>query len=224
MASAPATRSDRIRPPKRQSPQHIQREMEGPKRRRRDWTLTPKAFERLLSVLDPDRVRAGELYERIRVKLTFLFEARGCPSPSHLVDATFDRAAQKFLEIQREEIRDATSYICRIAHFILKENYRAPERREDALDDQLPCPAPFEDEDSAGRERIHDAFDRCLDRLAPDKRRLINEYYQGERRTKKEARVELARSLGITMDALGLRAFRIRRELEACVNERLHAS
>jgi DNA-directed RNA polymerase specialized sigma24 family protein len=198
--------------------------MEGLKDRRHKWTLNAEAFDRLLSVLDPDPARAGELYERIRVKLTFLFTSRGCPSPSELVDATFDRAAHKLLELKGEKIRDATAFICRVAHFMLKEDYRSPERRMDPLEDEFTHPAQATEADAAQQERMHDALAWCLELLVADGRRLIKEYYQGEKRAKKEARVRLARSLGITMNALSLRAYYLRRELEECVNDRLKAS
>ena len=42
--------------------------------------LTPEGFESLLAQLDPDRERAGEIYETIRHKLVRLFEWRGCAS------------------------------------------------------------------------------------------------------------------------------------------------
>ena len=51
------------------------------------WSLTKDAFDRLLSVLDPDRNEAGLKYERIREKLTNLFRWRGRLDPK----ATYDR-------------------------------------------------------------------------------------------------------------------------------------
>jgi hypothetical protein len=47
--------------------------------------------------------------------------------------------------------------------------------------------------------------------------RLIVEYYADDRRQKIERRRDLATRLGITMNALGIRAFRIRDGLMACV-------
>ena len=37
--------------------------------RKKDWTLTKEAFERLLDSLDANRERAGEKYENVRRKL-----------------------------------------------------------------------------------------------------------------------------------------------------------
>jgi len=189
-------------------------------------SLTPAAFDRLLAMLDPDRIRAGDLYERLRVKLMFMFESRGCPFPADLTDATFDRVAQ-ILERNEETIRDVVGYVCRVAQFMLKEDYRAPTRKWVPIDSLPltghPVRSSCVEDDSAQRERIYEAFVDCLDRLAASERALVTEYYQGEKRAKKDARVQLAQSLGITMNALSLRAFRIRRTLQACINGRLDA-
>lgn len=197
--------------------------MEGSQRRRPKWALSHEAFDRLLLVLDPDRVRAGEQYERIRQKLTYLFECRGCHSPSDLVDETFDRGARKILELKEEQIRDAASFLCGIAHNMLKEHWRDPWTRRVALDQLPPAREPAEVEkapsDAEWRDRIRECLARCIERLAPHDRALIGGYYQGEKRAKKDARRRLAEELAITMNALALRAHRIRLALEACVNE-----
>jgi len=193
--------------------------VESPKRRGRDWTLSSEAFDRLLKLLDPDRERAGEAYERLRAKLTLLFRARGCASPTDLVDATFDRVA-KILERDTGDIQDAVAYTYRVAKFIAQENYRKPQ--EDPIDESLENRYPVtQDADADTRERMDAALEYCLQRLPAEKRRMVLEYYQGEKKEKKEGRKRLAQSLEISMNALGLRAFHLRDELEACVTERL---
>jgi DNA-directed RNA polymerase specialized sigma24 family protein len=62
-------------------------------------------------------------------------------------------------------------------------------------------------------------LERCLDSLSRPERQLILEYYLGEKRVKIDRRSELATRLGITMNALSIRACRIRHKLEACVRE-----
>src|SRR5262245_59654112 len=125
--------------------------MEGSTNRRGGWTLSNEAFERLLMAFDRDRVRAGEAYERLRVKLTFFFQARGCESSSELVDATFDRAAQKMLELDTEPIRDAGAFVYGVAQFLLKEWYRAPGRRAVSWEDATIEPAQASHEELAER-------------------------------------------------------------------------
>jgi hypothetical protein len=53
--------------------------------------------------------------------------------------------------------------------------------------------------------------------LRADQRELVVEYYRDAGRQKIERRREIAERLGITMNALGIRACRIRSTLEACV-------
>ena len=53
---------------------------------------------------------------------------------------------------------------------------------------------------------------------------MIVEYYCDARRQKIERRRELARRLGISMNALCIRAYRIRDALEACVSAHLDTS
>jgi DNA-directed RNA polymerase specialized sigma24 family protein len=62
-----------------------------------------------------------------------------------------------------------------------------------------------------------ESLDRCLQKLKPEQRDLIGEYYRDTGREKIERRRDLANRLGITMNALGIRAYRIRDALMECV-------
>jgi hypothetical protein len=53
--------------------------------------------------------------------------------------------------------------------------------------------------------------------LKPEQRDLAVEYYRDARRQRIDRRRRLAERLGITMNALGIRALRIRSVLESCV-------
>jgi DNA-directed RNA polymerase specialized sigma24 family protein len=68
------------------------------------------------------------------------------------------------------------------------------------------------------REKMLSCLEKCLDKLLAEDRELILEYYRGEQRAKIERRSELTTRLGITPNALSIRACRIRTRLEACVN------
>jgi YD repeat-containing protein len=69
----------------------------------------------------------------------------------------------------------------------------------------------------AAREQHLDCLDCCLQKLPPDQRDLIVEYYRDGHGQRIEQRRAMAKRLGITMNALGIRACRIRSILEACV-------
>jgi hypothetical protein len=57
--------------------------------------------------------------------------------------------------------------------------------------------------------------------LTPEERFLIVRYYQGTQRSKIENRRALAANLGLTMNALSIRACRIREKLERCMRKYL---
>jgi hypothetical protein len=52
-----------------------------------------------------------------------------------------------------------------------------------------------------------------------ESRDIIIQYYQGDRRVKIDNRRAMARALGITVNALSIRACRLRDKLEACVSK-----
>jgi hypothetical protein len=71
--------------------------------------------------------------------------------------------------------------------------------------------------DAVAKEKLFYCLERCLSKIQPESRELILEYYRGEQRAKIERRSELATSLGLTTNALSIRACRIRSKLEICV-------
>jgi len=68
-------------------------------------------------------------------------------------------------------------------------------------------------------ERRYRCLDLCASRLTPENRELVFQYYQEEKRAKIEHRKHLADRLGIAVNALRIRAHRIRKSLQDCVRE-----
>jgi DNA-directed RNA polymerase specialized sigma24 family protein len=68
------------------------------------------------------------------------------------------------------------------------------------------------------RERRLECFDECLRKLPNETRVFIVEYYREENGLKIEQRKQQAARLKTTLNALRLRASRLRRELGACIN------
>jgi DNA-directed RNA polymerase specialized sigma24 family protein len=58
-----------------------------------------------------------------------------------------------------------------------------------------------------------------MERLTPDNRNLVLKYYQEEKRARIDHRKRLAEKLGIAVNALRIRAHRIRASLEECVQK-----
>ncbi len=72
--------------------------MDGLPSLKKEWALTPEAFDTLLACLDRDRDRAAEKYEEIRNALITFFEHRGCLSPEEYADETINRVARRISE------------------------------------------------------------------------------------------------------------------------------
>lgn len=186
----------------------------GASRRKHIQGLTPESFDALLAQLDPDRERAGELYETIRHKLVRLFEWRGCAFPEDLVDVTFNRVARRLAE--GVELQAAPyGYFCGVAHLVYKEVLRSAAREHRALESGGWPPASLSADDEPSDERL-ECLRRCLQQLPADQRDLVLRYHQGENNIRN--RQALADQMGIPMNALRIRVHRVRRKLEACVH------
>jgi DNA-directed RNA polymerase specialized sigma24 family protein len=197
--------------------------MEGSLARKSDWELTGDAFERLLRLLDADRERAGAKYELARRKLIVLFEARGSESSEEHADETLNRAARKAAEGER--IEDIHKYLYGVARLVLLETGRERGRGPLPLDEAAPPRARAADElaeearERAERERRFECFEQCLRTLAPDARAFIVSYYREEKGEKIRGRKRQAGDMGVSLNALRLRASRIRTALARCVGE-----
>jgi len=183
------------------------------------WALTPEALQGLLDLLGPDRDTAGRSYERIRVKLQRIFEWRGCPYPEELVDETMNRVAHKVsggLEVRSE---DPFRYFCGVAQMVFKEVLRDERRRRDAFTEVRYAEATRDQpEPEEGDERLG-CLESCMGGLSADHRRLILDYYEGDGGRRIRRRRKLAAELGVALNALRIRAFRLRNQLEKCVRE-----
>jgi DNA-directed RNA polymerase specialized sigma24 family protein len=169
-----------------------------------DWSK--EDFDRLLAWLDPDRDRAGERHEKIRRKLILLFASHGWSSPEEMADACINRVMKKLPEIVPQYTGSPEDYFFGVVKFIVLEW----PRRNRPID--IPWVEPSPEEPLA-------CLDGCLDHLPPSTRELVLEYYQHEKRAKIDQRAALAEKLGIAVNALRIRAHRIRKHLEKCVIE-----
>ena len=174
----------------------------------------------MLEVLDPDRDRAGEKYEAIRRKLLRFFEWRHAPDPEDLADDVIDRVGRRLAEGEHIQAADASAYFLGVARNVLRESWArrpAPEplTEEDAA--RLAGDPQADDEESARQEAWASCLERCLERLPVESQELVLLYHQDQQRARIDGRRELARRLGIGLNALRIRIFRLRAVLEACV-------
>jgi DNA-directed RNA polymerase specialized sigma24 family protein len=179
------------------------------------WVLTKDAFERFLAALDPDPNAAGVVYERIRSRLMIFFRCNGCADAELLTDETLDRTIRRLGEI---EIRNVMSFVKGIARNVASEAHKKSSKTA-AIED-LPAPVwdrSRPDEAPAADPMQLRCLERCLQKLGPDEEKLIRDYYQDEKRQKIDRKRRIAEALGISAGALRIKAFRVRRQLQRCV-------
>ena len=182
--------------------------------KKKDWQLTQEGFDQLLGLLDQDRERAAEKYELLRRRLLKLFEWRGSLTPEEHADEAFNRVARKIVE--GVEIRDLTHFVGGVARRLFLEILEQREREQKALN-QFPEPVVvMEIKDEEVDSRL-DCFRSCLNELPPKQRSLIVDYYRDDQRKRVEQRKLLATQLRIPLNALRIRAHRLRAQLDECI-------
>jgi DNA-directed RNA polymerase specialized sigma24 family protein len=180
------------------------------------WILTHDGFEKFLLRLDIDRDAAGRRYELLHQKLVHYFDWRDCPFPEDHADEVLNRVIRKI--DQGEEIRDVSTYVFGIAQMMLREIARTRAKEQAALG-QLPLPDLGNVDDDETQHRI-DMLRECLAALPTRDRELIIQYYEGDDGSAKiHRRRELARRLSIPLNALRIRACRLREKLERSMNQ-----
>jgi DNA-directed RNA polymerase specialized sigma24 family protein len=170
--------------------------------------------------LHPDRERAGEVFELLRLKLVEYFRSRDCLYAEELVDETLNRLAKKVAE--GEEIRDALRYCYGLARWVWVEHSRRLEIINRVSIDDLPV-APFVFQASLIRKEREACFQYCLRELPAKDRELVVEYWDHENQSHRDARREIANRLKITMTALRIRVSRIKDKLQACFSDCLES-
>lgn len=173
----------------------------------KERTITQEAFDSLLAWLDPERERAGEKYEAIRRRLITIFTCRGCSAAEDLADETINRVAAKAQELMNNYVGDPALYFYGVANKVRMEYFH---RKPAAL---VPLPAPETD------EREYDCLEQCMGELSPENRQLVLNYYREDKQARIESRKALAERMGIALNALRIRAHRIRLALQQCVEE-----
>jgi hypothetical protein len=178
----------------------------------RRWELTRGALNGLLARLDTDPLAAGEHYEHLRRALLKFFSWHQMPDAESSVDEALDRVARRLEAGQT--IDDVPAFAYGVARLIRLERQRRsaamPTTSDERLVAQAATPAP---EDLEVRDAC---LQRCLRELSEQERDLIEIYYVGTGRERIDGRARLAAALGLSENALRLRAQRLRDRLRVC--------
>lgn len=194
-------------------------------RQKKDWLLTQDAFRRLQDWLDGGVDSEGQRYLEMRERLVAYFDRKNCSDADELADETLNRVARRLEEEGHIESETPAKYCYIVARFVFmeylrgahKENSFQDDLRRESLDRNAHGFAL--DQENAIKETMLDCLDRCTENLPSANRRIILRYYIGKERVKIENRRALAAEFGVSMNALSIRACRIRNKLEGCVKE-----
>jgi DNA-directed RNA polymerase specialized sigma24 family protein len=185
--------------------------------------LTQFAFGRLLAWLDNGVDSGGERYLEIRQRLVSYFDRRNRPFADDLADETLTRVGRTLEQQGTIAVTPPARYCYVVARFVFLEDLRR-ERRHTALDEhrprslRLPLRPVADTDDQDSQDQRLGCLERCLARLKPEQRQLAIDYYGGANGENIRRRRHLADRLGITMNALGIRVWRIRSALQACLD------
>lgn len=176
-----------------------------------------KDFERLLAWLGPDREAAAERYERVRRNVIQYFRRHGVSDPLSLADEVITRVTGKVEEVAPTYVGNPVHYFLAVARKVLAEQWRQPAQVE--LPDDLPTPQTSEAH--ATKELLLQSLEQCWTRLTPQEQNILLRYYvEAHSSVVAESREQLARELGLTLNALRVLTHRLRGKLRRCI-ERL---
>jgi DNA-directed RNA polymerase specialized sigma24 family protein len=189
---------------------------------KKDWTPTEPALQKFLQWLDQGTDSKGERYLEMRHRLVRYFDQKHCFAANDLADETLNRVTRRLEE--QGTISEATpaQYCYIVAKFVFLEYVRQPHPQGGGAELHFNMEATARAsrvslEASEMAEKRLECLDRCLAKLVQEERGLILDYYRGEQQEKIRRRRELAERLRLTLNALSIRACRIRVRIEACV-------
>lgn len=188
----------------------------APCRVTRRWELTHGALHALLASLDRDPGRAAEKYEHLRRALLKFFTWHRTPEPEASVDSTLDRVARRL--DSGHSIDDLPAFAYGVARLVRLERQRQAAVMPTVSDEHLENAAAPEPVTADEREAC---LQGCLAELPEADRELILAYYVGTGRDRIGGRAQLAAALGVSDNALRLRAQRIRDRLRTRAAQRL---
>lgn len=186
--------------------------------------LTQLAFDRLLEWLDDGRDSDGRGYLEMRQRLVRYFSRRNRPAADELADETLNRVGRTLAQQGRIAVTPPARYCYLVARFVLLEDVRRAPKQVHFVTAGVTrasctgCRAAGKSDDTGEvREHRLTRLESCLRKLSSGQRELIIEYYRDPRGNRIEHRRDLARRMGISMNALAIRVSRIRGALVACL-------
>jgi DNA-directed RNA polymerase specialized sigma24 family protein len=183
---------------------------------KKDWVADSQAFDALVEWLNQGGGIGGDggSYVAMHHRLAAYFTRKGCRAPEELADATLTRVARRLSEEGSIAGVPPAQYCYIVARFVWLEHLRSPDYAPPAVIGEIRDRSAPADE---GKEQLLSSLDDCLARLSPDERTIILDYYAGATSERIAKRRDLAAKLGLTANALTIKASRLRERLRACM-------
>jgi DNA-directed RNA polymerase specialized sigma24 family protein len=180
---------------------------------------TKARFDRLLVWLHPDREEAAKEYTKIGFKLYKYLERRlmldghSCADAESLADDTLERVCSKMPQLADTYEGEPIRYFRGVAKNVYFE-YIQRLKPEPLHGKELPAPRP---------NFIKEVWDRCLQKclrhLDNADHALLLEYFEDDKKAKIDHRKALAEELGISLNTLRMRIYRLKEEVGECLSD-----
>lgn len=186
---------------------------------KKNWAISESAFHGLIKWLDEGGNSDGRRYVEMSRRLADYFDRKNCLNSLELADETLNRVARR-LEEEAIVIETPAKYCYIVAKYVFLEDLRAKDRYPVPIDEGVALRSSSLDRTDSGiDDQRMDCLDSCSAKLVSSDRDLIFGYYFGEERQKINNRRDVAKKLGISVNALSIRACRIREKLQICVSK-----
>ncbi|CAN5382097.1 hypothetical protein BH10ACI1_BH10ACI1_12330 [soil metagenome] len=175
--------------------------------------LTADSYSLLLRAFSADEKSAVAAYTKLRASLVRFFQIKGDVAPEESADETIERVAAKLGETV--QIEDLTKYSFGTARLVFLENLRKSQKQKKAFEDFR-----WANELQKNDEEADDfaPFRECFESLPDAEKNILQKYFEDLPYAKlNENRQKLTGKLGVSVNNLRLKIFRMRRRLEDCV-------
>ncbi|HKY44090.1 MAG TPA: sigma-70 family RNA polymerase sigma factor [Pyrinomonadaceae bacterium] len=183
----------------------------------RDSAIPTEGLEEILAWLNPDREVAVTMYLQLRDDLANLFNWRGCSDLEGLTDEVIDRVAKKLSQVRPTYKGDPRLYFRAVANNLVKENLKKAKTQVSLEGVDPPDTRTTDSEQVEAAADMEECLQSCLQKLSAENRKLILGYYAKEKQAKIDHRSELAQQLGISLETLRVKLYRIRISLQRCI-------
>jgi DNA-directed RNA polymerase specialized sigma24 family protein len=179
-----------------------------------------ETLKELLNLLHPDEAKAAVEYHNLHQRLTRFFDWNNAQDPMALADEAIDRLAKRATDQDKNDnVQHISAFALGIArHMLQEEGRRQLKMVEISRHWQAMESARIQETEA---EVMDDALQQCLAKMRPERRRLIEAYYNSSGAEKIKKHQQLADSEGLSLNALRNRALRARQELEACIRKQI---